>query len=332
MVSFLIIQTASIGDAILVTPVMETLHAAFPDAKIDLLVKQGHEVLFEGHPFLHKIITWDKSSGKYLQLIRLTHLIRSSRYQHVVNVQRFGSTGLITACSGSRFRSGFTKNPFSIFFTHRAEHIISADGNSLHEVDRNLSLIAYLKITSLRKPKLYPSSSDEAMVARYKQVPYLCIAPASLWFTKQFPAAQWVGFLNEIPKSLTVYLIGAEADKALCEHIAGMTKHPSVIPLAGKFTLLQTAVLMKDARMNFVNDSAPQHLASAMDAPVSTIFCSTVPSFGFGPLSRDSFVIETVEPLTCRPCGLHGHNECPERHFKCAVTIQTEQLLERIPV
>ena len=332
MESFLVIQTASIGDAILVTPVLESLHAAFPQAKLDLLVKRGHDVLFEGHPFLHKVITWDKSSGKYLSLIRITHLIRRSRYQHVVNVQRFGSTGLITACSGSRFRSGFTKNPFSIFFNHRAEHIIATDGYPLHEVDRNLSLIAYLNIRSLRKPKLYPTPSDQEAVAGYKQVPYLCIAPASLWFTKQFPATQWIGFLDKIPENLTVYLIGSASDKVLCAHIAGLTKHSSVITLAGKLSFLQTAALMKDARMNFVNDSAPQHLASAVDAPVSTIFCSTVPSFGFGPLSRDSFVIETVEPLTCRPCGLHGHNECPERHFKCAGTIQTEQLLERIPV
>lgn len=332
MESFLVIQTASIGDVILVTPVIESLHAAFPEAHLDLLVKQGHEVLFEGHPFLHKVITWDKSSGKYLRLIRLTHLIRRSRYQHVFTVQRFGSTGLITACSGSRFRSGFTKNPFSIFFTHRAEHIISSNGDPLHEVDRNLSLIAYLNINALRKPKLYPSPSDQAVVAAYKEVPYLCIAPASLWFTKQFPAAQWIGFLDEIPESLTVYLIGSAADRTLCSHIAGMTKHPSVITLAGKLSFLQTAALMQDARMNFVNDSAPQHLASAVDAPVSTIFCSTVPSFGFGPLSRNSFVIETLEPLACRPCGLHGHKECPERHFQCAVTIHTGQLLERIPV
>jgi heptosyltransferase-2 len=328
--SFLIIQTASIGDVILVTPVMETLHAAFPEARIDLLVKKGHDVLFEGHPFLHRVITWDKSSGKYLRLARLTAMIRSSRYQHVINVQRFGSTGWITSCSGARFRSGFTKNPFSVFFTHRAEHIIAADGYPIHEVDRNLLLIDYLKINSLRKPKLYPTPSDQEAVARYRQVPYLCIAPASLWFTKQFPAAKWIGFLDKIPESLAVYLIGSATDKALCEHITGATRHPAVITLAGKLSFLQTAALMKDARMNFVNDSAPQHLASAVDAPVSTIFCSTVPSFGFGPLSEDSHVIETVEPLKCRPCGLHGHHECPEKHFKCAVTIQAEQLLERI--
>jgi ADP-heptose:LPS heptosyltransferase len=76
--------------------------------------------------------------------------------------------------------------------------------------------------------------------------------------------------------------------------------------------------LMKKAKMNYVNDSAPLHLASALDAPVTAVFCSTIPAFGFGPLSFNSHVIETKENLDCRPCGLHGYRECPESHFMCA--------------
>jgi heptosyltransferase-2 len=84
---------------------------------------------------------------------------------------------------------------------------------------------------------------------------------------------------------------------------------------------------MKDATMNYVNDSAPMHLASAMNAPVTAIFCSTVPAFGFGPLSNKSVVIESKEKLTCRPCGLHGYRACPQKHFKCATTIESDALL-----
>jgi ADP-heptose:LPS heptosyltransferase len=44
---------------------------------------------------------------------------------------------------------------------------------------------------------------------------------------------------------------------------------------------------MKGAKMNYVNDSGPLHLASAMNAPITAFFCSTVPEFGFGPLSEN---------------------------------------------
>jgi heptosyltransferase-2 len=69
--------------------------------------------------------------------------------------------------------------------------------------------------------------------------------------------------------------------------------------------------------MNFVNDSAPMHFASAMNAPTTAFFCSTIPEFGFGPLSEFSRIVEASEELACRPCGLHGKKACPLGHFKC---------------
>jgi heptosyltransferase-2 len=87
---------------------------------------------------------------------------------------------------------------------------------------------------------------------------------------------------------------------------------------------------MKDARRNFTNDSAPMHLASAVNAKTTAIFCSTVPDFGFGPLSDDAVVVETSKKLDCRPCGLHGLRACPEKHFDCAHSINYTQLQDRL--
>jgi heptosyltransferase-2 len=89
---------------------------------------------------------------------------------------------------------------------------------------------------------------------------------------------------------------------------------------------------MKHAKMNYANDSAPTHLASAVNAPISTVFCSTLPAFGFTPLSSDSHIIEYDGELDCRPCGIHGHRTCPEKHFKCGNEIKTEQLLKVLKV
>jgi heptosyltransferase-2 len=97
--------------------------------------------------------------------------------------------------------------------------------------------------------------------------------------------------------------------------------------LAGSLSLLQSAALMKGAVMNYVNDSAPMHLASATDAPVTVIYCSTIPAFGFGPLSPVSKIIEAEESLDCRPCGLHGFKNCPKGHFRCAETISVKRVI-----
>lgn len=197
----------------------------------------------------------------------------------------------------------------------------------MHEIERNHELICSFTDKVAAKPRLYPTQEDMEMVAHWKQQPYVCIAPASVWFTKQFPAGQWAAFISALPHTVSVYLIGAPGDAVVCNEIRLHTSHPSVISLAGRLNFLQSVALQKEAVMNYVNDSAPMHFASSVNAPVTAVYCSTVPAFGFGPLSDNSHIVEITEPLACRPCGLHGRKACPLRHFNCARQIATGQLL-----
>ncbi len=330
----LIIQTASIGDVILATPVPEGLHHAYPSAEIDLLVKKGMEGLFKEHPFLNRIIVWDKSR-KLKDFLRILIDVRKTKYDLIVNIQRFALTGLLTGFSGAAATTGFSKNPFSFLFSRRVDHHI---GKGIHEVERNISLISPAitagqrakESGSLSRPRLYPSASDEARVAAFKPGPYVSISPASLWFTKQYPAKKWVELVHTLPPAVHIYLLGSAADARLCEEIISLAGRDKLSNLAGELSFLESAALMKDAVMNYTNDSAPMHLASSVNAPVSVVYCSTVPEFGFGPLSEKKWIIQTSKQLACRPCGLHGKKECPLQHFDCANTISPDQF-EPIP-
>jgi len=313
---FLIIQTAFPGDVILATPVIEALHGTFPEARIDFLLRKGNESILEGHPLLNEVIVLDKGR-KIASAWSVIRRLRRTRYDRVVNLQRFALSGLITALSGAADTAGFSKNPFSVFFTRRVKHRIAP---GIHETDRNLSLVAGFVKDAVR-PTLYPSDADRAAVEQFRTRPYVCLAPASVWFTKQLPAGQWAALARGILPGTSVYLIGGAADRLLAEQIRAASGNADTVNLCGELTWLQTAALMAGARMNYVNDSAPLHVASAMNAPVTAFFCSTVPAFGFGPLSDRSVVIETRENLPCRPCGLHGRNACPEGHFRCAVSL-----------
>jgi ADP-heptose:LPS heptosyltransferase len=232
--------------------------------------------------------------------------------------------------SGAKETIGFSKNPFSFLFTKKITHKIGKEFKGIHEINRNLELISHLRTDEKFTIKLYPSTKDFAEIEKYTKQDYICIAPASLWYTKQYPKEKWIEFIKAIDESFTIYLLGSKQDISLCDDIINLAGHKNVINLAGKLSMLESAALMKSAKMNYVNDSAPLHLASAMNARTTAVFCSTVTDFGFGPLSDDSVVVETKEQLACRPCGLHGYKECPEKHFKCALSINKEQLLERI--
>lgn len=321
----LVIQTAFLGDAILGTSVLESLHAAFPAARLDFLVRQGHESLFDGHPFLHRVLVWNKKKDRYQNLWRLLQDIRAQRYDQVITLQRFASTGFLIAFSGARQRIGFDKNPFAFAFTKTKTHTLEA---GTHEIERNFTLIQDEVNGTVKKPRLYPSEAQREAVKRYQTEPYICLAPASVWFTKQYPAERWAALLEVLPATHHVYLLGSPADVDLGEKLTALSnRKQGIVNLCGQLSFLESAALMQGAAMNYVNDSAPMHIASAMNAPVTAVYCSTVPAFGFGPLSDQSFVVEVKEPLTCRPCGLHGHRACPEGHFRCALDIRTNQLL-----
>lgn len=322
---FLIIQTAFLGDVVLATPVIEQLHRSFPQATIDFLLRKGNESLLKGHPLLNEVLIWDKKEGKLRNLYRMMLNVRRRKYDYVINLQRFASSGFITALSGTR-TAGFDKNPLSIFFSKRLPHQIG-DGKRTyqHEVERNLSLIHDLTgVNDIVRPKLYPSASDFETVNQYQGRPYVTMSPASVWFTKQYAREKWVELINTIPIDYNIFLLGAPGDSALCDWIIQQTGRADALSLCGKLSLLQSAALMQKARMNYVNDSAPMHLASSMNAPVTAIYCSTVPYFGFGPLSEQSYIVEHPGPLSCRPCGLHGHKKCPEGHFRCALDIPVQ--------
>jgi heptosyltransferase-2 len=279
--------------------------------------------LLAAHPYIRKVLIWDKKTSKYAHLWQLSRQIRHTKYDWVINCQRFAASGWLTAFSGASQRIGFDKNPFARFFTQRIPHTFGTSAHSLHEVDRNLRLIESLTDTSFQRPVLHPRAQDRDRAAALRPSgAYICIAPTSVWFTKQLPAHKWLELIRRLPSDVSVVLLGAAEDHAACDYILQKSERKDVYNLAGQLNLLASAALMESAVMNYVNDSAPMHLASAVNAPVTAVFCSTIPAFGFTPLSDISRIIEVQTPLSCRPCGLHGFKKCPQGHFRCAEDIQ----------
>jgi heptosyltransferase-2 len=327
MQKILIIQTAFIGDVVLATALIEKWHQFYPEDQIDFLVRKGNEGLLKEHPFLRDVLTWNKKENKRKNLFRLLKTIRSSKYDKVINLQRFAATGLLTGFSKAKERIGFDKNPISFLFTKKVSHHFK---EGIHEVERNNKLIEIFTDSTFNKPKLYPTSENETEILPYTHSPYVCLFPASVWFTKQYPEEKWIDLINQMPAQFNIYLLGGKTDVEMCERIMTKAVNKNVKILAGKLNFLSSAALMKSAKMNYTNDSAPLHFASATDAPVTAIFCSTIPEFGFYPISKKPFIVQTDLPLSCKPCSLHGLRKCPLGHFKCGYTIETTKLLETL--
>ena len=319
MSTFLIIQTAFFGDVILMTAMIEQLAIELPNVQVDVLVQKSREVLLENNPHVREVMTLDKKD-KIKSTISIIRKIRKKRYDKVINVHRHGSSGWITWLSGAGETVGFNAHPMSFLFHKKIHH--QQEGR--HEIERNYDLLSHLISGPIQKPKLYPSPTDYKKVEHESD--YVTISPASVWFTKKWPNEKWAKLIDHFPQGLDVFLLGGPDDRELCHKIEQQT-HRRVIIKAGEYSFLESAALMKQALMNYANDSAPVHMASAVNAPVTTLFLSTVPAFGYGPLSDHKLVMEHKGELDCRPCGIHGWKRCPKGHFKCS-EIEPEAVFE----
>jgi heptosyltransferase-2 len=315
----LIIQTAFLGDAILISSLLEKIRLESPETSIHLLVRKGNESIFQAYPHqnLTKVWAYDKKH-KWTSWKALQKDLKSESFDQVFVAQRFFGMGLLSLTIGANKVIGFDKNPLSWFFTERVEH---EWGNGKHETERNTALL-----TSWLGPKVYKPflslPGDNILPVQ----DYICISPGSVWETKRTPVSVWIDFIKLLPASQPVVLMGAPNEVHLAEKIAKACPESQIINEAGKHGLVDAIRIYQHSLMSFVNDSGPMHICSAVDTPTVAVFCSTIPAFGFGPLATWNRIVEV--DLACRPCGDHGKKSCPLGHYACGNQITGNQLFE----
>lgn len=97
--------------------------------------------------------------------------------------------------------------------------------------------------------------------------------------------------------------------------------------LTNRTNLRETCGLLKGADVLVTNDSGPMHLAAGVDTPVVTLFGPTAKAWGFYPQGPYDRVLE--KDMGCRPCSLHGKNQCP-RGKACLTSISPQETLEAV--
>jgi heptosyltransferase-2 len=320
----LIIQTAFLGDAILISSLLEKIRIESPDTSIHLLVRKGNESIFQAYPHKNLVKVWayDKKQ-KWDSWRSLQKDLKLECFDQVFVAQRFFGMGLLSLSIGAKKVVGFDKNPLSWFFTERVSH---EWGTGKHETIRNTALISSWLGAKVYKPFLSPADKELPNALLSKK--YICISPGSVWETKRLPVRVWIDFIKLLPKNQPVVLMGAPNEVHLAEEIASACPESKIINEAGKHGLVDAIRIYQHSLMSYMNDSGPMHICSAVDTPTVAVFCSTIPAFGFGPLASWSRIVE-VERLECRPCGDHGKKSCPLIHYACGNQITGNQLFKK---
>ena len=331
----LVIQTSFLGDVVLTTPLIAELAKRGP---VDVLVTPLGATVLANNPSIRTVIKYDKRDtyGAAIQTWRIIQSIRKRPpYSAVYMAQGSFRSALFALLTGSQERVGFFTSHGKALYTRRVEY-----RTDRHHSER----LWWLSMTDCADPplpeqlqvRLYPSDADREKVdgvlrrANIADGDFIALAPGSAWGTKRWP--YFAELAERIGKQNRIVVIGGKSDCAAAMEIARRVSSAPVLDVCGQLEILASAELIGRARAIVTNDSAPQHLASAMGTPTLTIYGPTVPDFGFGPLAPRR-ATAGVSGLACRPCHRHGPKRCPLGHWRCMRDLsvdEAERLLSSI--
>ena len=301
-----IVQTAYLGDVILTTPLIRAAGARHDSVSV-ITTPSALDLLAED-PHVDEVIPFDKrSSQKGLRgLGSVAADLRERDFDTAYLPHRSIRSALAIRLAGIPERIGFRDSPARWHYTR------SVEATGEHESERTLSLIEPEGDSRLH---LGLTDEDREMAAEALQsrgigrdTEFAVLAPGSVWETKRWP--YFAELAVNIGRRIPVVVIGVDGDS-----LPAPTSSIPIVDLCGKLPIRASAAVIERSRLAVTNDSAPLHMAQAVDSPTVAIFGATSPEQGFGPRSPRDVVLGL--DMECRPCSIHGSRSCPLTHHNC---------------
>ncbi len=346
----LVVQTSFIGDMVLTTPLIAELARRGP---VDVLATPITAPLLANNPAVRRVIMYDKR-GADRGPVGLWRAARSTRelfeegkkfpvrYDAAYMAQGSVRSAIAARLVGAKEYVGFSTSAGRALYSkvmfyreerHHAERLWALSTWNAPATDTPRGI----------RPALFPGETEREAVDALLAVsedrrssqqpttnahrPLAVLAPGSTWATKRWP------YFAELAKLLSatfrVALIGGDAEQDAARTIRVEAAVADFIDATGQLSILGSAELIRRAAVLVTNDSAPLHLASAMNTPTLAVFGPTVPGFGFGPLASPN-VVAGNDTLACRPCHRHGPRRCPLGHWRCMRDISANHVAELV--
>ncbi|MEW6557346.1 MAG: lipopolysaccharide heptosyltransferase II [Elusimicrobiota bacterium] len=324
----LIIQTAFLGDVVLTLPLIQSVKK-YLKAHLSILCIPATQNILEGHPAIDEIIIYDKK-GKdkgFFKLVKLAKKLKEKKFDTAIIPHPSFKSGLISYLANIPERIGFSNSAGRFFFTDR----VFFDKRK-HQLERYLSLLKHFNIeVKEAKTEIYIDEKDEKFAddILLKDKKFFGINPGSVWATKKWLHERYAELSDKIVNQLDgqVVIFGGPYDIETASEVEKNMKSKA-INLAGKTTLKQLTALIKKCCVFITNDSGPMHISAGLNVPTVAIFGPTVKQLGFFPYSKKAVIVE--KSLPCRPCGKHGPNKCPKKHFRCMTEISVDDVFEAV--
>lgn len=285
----LIIKLRHHGDTLLITPVINTLKANYPNVEVDVLINKETAPMIENFSAIENIFSLDKAWKKEGKLARFRHewrlvnQLRHRQYDVVINLADQWNSALITRFTGAKVRIGYDiyKRQSPVWKKCFSDLIPLGSVDHRHIVEQNLALLQPLSLQQIdtQVSMTYSHQDKQAVMEKLKAygvlTPYIVIQPTSRWFFKCWDEHKWSELIDTLQQQGHQIVLTSGPDsreKEMVETIIQGCKTNDSVSLSGQLSLPQLGALIDNAELFIGVDSVPMHMASALKTPLVALF------------------------------------------------------------
>src|SRR3989338_2896369 len=324
-------RLAALGDVILSIPSLRAIREAEPEAWITVLVGRKSRKIVRNCPYVNDVIVYDDAGslrGPWASFFQTAVLLARENFDAVVDLQNNKKSGLLAFLSGARRRAGHGDRKWSFLLTDRTRL-----PSALSPLDHQFEVLKLLGIRHFDKRlDFWTNAAEGAKVEGFLRSQWVSpeqtligIHPGSSlrWPTKHWAPENFARLCDELAKrNLRVVLTGAAEDARTAERIIALTRNRP-INAVGRTSITELGALIRRCRVFVSFDSAPMHVAAALDVPLAALFGPTDPRRHLVPPSH----VEVFwKELACTPCYLRP---CPIGHT-CMKKITVQEVLDAV--
>lgn len=337
----LVVTLRYLGDTLLVTPLLNSLKQAYPNAQIDVLLYENTAAMLVGNPAISNLITTVAKPGWQDHIKTYQRIFR--RYDLAVCTQT-GDKPTLYSLLAAPVRIGFVpqKSQTGWFKRYLFSRWLEFDTQKTHTVLELLKLCQLLEIApvyQLTAPKIV---NDDFKVSDVVGIDdYVVLHPMPQWRYKQWTPEGWAVIADYCHQQGLQIVISGSSIAAELDYLAQLKLPKNAINLAGKLSLAKLARVIAGARLFVGCDTGISHLAAATGVATIALFgpsdpvkwtpwpidyCSDKPPFGNKGCQRVNNVYLIQGQKDCVPCYFEGCERHQQSYSACLEAITPEQV------
>lgn len=323
----LIIRFSSIGDIVLCTPVFRCIKKQMENVEVHFLTKKQFASVTATNPYIDKFFYLEKSVDEVLPDLK------NENYDYVIdlhnNIRSIAIKKALKTKSSTIKKLNFQK----LILTKAKIDIMP----HRHITQRSLDAIRIPGVKDDGGGLDFFIPNDQRI--REEDLPhghvsgFMAIVIAANHFTKKMPLHKLRELCTEL--DFPIVLVGGPDEKTEGDEIASVDEI-KVYNACGKFSLFESADILRKARVVISHDTGMQYIACALQKPVLAIWGGTSPRLQVEPYYGSNFmthyqgIYENIFlDLWCQPCSKYGLPRCPLGHFNCMNKQDTKYIAKR---